>query len=177
MLLRNAVAASKNANCETFLNCSTTIIPFFHFRKHKVPLVESSSESNSSDQPDSTPEEDLLCSNLNAPTTSEFLSNTLFYIGGFIVSKLVKKLSCSSCKTRLLAQFTTTTHDHNYCALNFNEVASALAFTLFANNGNLQILSDSVYAIVEYAEKDSKQTPAIMTTKLQDKRDLKRNLS
>ena len=59
ILLRNAVTASKNANCETFLNCSTstTIIPFFHSRKHKAPLVESPSESNSSDQPDSTPEE------------------------------------------------------------------------------------------------------------------------
>ena len=153
MLLRNAVIASKNANCETFSNYSTTIIPFFHSRKHKAPLVESPSESNSSDQLDSSPEEDLLCSHLNAPTTSEFLSNILFYIGGYIVSKLVKKLSCSSCKTSLLAQFTTTTPDHDYCALNYSEVAPASAFTLFVNNGGLQIPSDSVYAIVEYAEK------------------------
>ncbi len=116
-------------------------------------MVESPSESNSSDQLDSSPEEDLLCSHLNAPTTSEFLSNILFYIGGYIVSKLVKKLSCSSCKTSLLAQFTTTTPDHDYCALNYSEDAPASAFTLFVNNGGLQIPSDSVYAIVEYAEK------------------------
>jgi hypothetical protein len=95
----------------------------------------------------------LLCSHLNAPTTSEFLSNILFYIGGYIVSKLVNKLSCSSCKTSLLAQFTTTTPDHDYCALNYSEVASASAFTLFVNNGGLQIPSGSVYAIAEYAEK------------------------
>jgi hypothetical protein len=174
MLLRNAVTASKNAvKCETFSNYSTTIIPFFHSRKHKTPLVESPSESNSSDQLHSTPEEDLLCSHLNAPTTSEFLSNILFYIGGYIVSKLVKKLSCSSCKTSLLAQFTTTTPDHDYCALNYSEVASASAFTLFVNKYHQARYTQLLNMLRRY----SKRTSAMMTTKLQDKRDSKRNLS
>ena len=37
--------------------------------------------------------------------------------------------------------------------MNYNEAAPASAFTLFVNNGGLRILSQSVYKIVEFAEK------------------------
>jgi hypothetical protein len=43
MLLRNAVTASKNANCTEFTDLTTitsTVIPFFHKRKHKTPLLD-----------------------------------------------------------------------------------------------------------------------------------------
>ena len=162
MLLRNAVSVSKNANCQVFSNDSTTIIPFFHSRKHKAPLNEpisaddSQQESDNLQQEESMLEENFLCTQLNTPTTSEFLSNILFYISGFVVSKLVKKISCSSCKNCLLSQFNPATPDHEYCSIKFSEVASASAFTLFVNNGGLRIPSESVYLVVEYAEKEFK---------------------
>ena len=65
----------------------------------------------------------------------------------------MKKLSCKSCKTCLLSQVTPATPDHNYNAINYNEAAPASAFTLFVNNGGLEIPSQSVYKIVEFAEK------------------------
>ncbi len=40
MLLRNAVSALKNGNCLALTNDSTTIIPFFHSKKHNAPLTE-----------------------------------------------------------------------------------------------------------------------------------------
>lgn len=147
MLLRNAVSASKNANCQTFTNDSTTIIPFFHTKKHNAPLTETTPSENSSQ---AIPE--FLSTQLINPT-SEFLSNVLFYISGFIVSKLLNKLTCPSCKRCLLSQFTTTVPEHDYCAMNYCDVTSASTFTVFVNNGGLAIPSRSVYLVVEYAEK------------------------
>ena len=147
MLLRNAVSASKNANCQTLTNDSTTIIPFFHTKKHNAPLTDTTPSENSTQ---TIPE--FLCTQLINPTT-EFLSNVLFYISGFVVSKLLNKLTCLSCKTCLLSQLTSTVLGHDYCAMNYCDVTSASAFTLFVNNGGLMIPSRSVYLVVEYAEK------------------------
>ena len=121
--------------------------PFFTLESTKLPLHETP-EANEQ-QSKSSPEEDLLFSRLNPSGTSEFLANILFYISGYIVFKLVKKLSCESCKTCLLSQVNPATPDHNYNAMNYNEAASA--FTLFVNNGGLRIPSQSVYKIVEFA--------------------------
>ena len=169
MLLRNAVSASKNANCQVFSNDSTTIIPVFHSRKHKAPLNApipaddsqqesdcAQQESDDLQQEENMLEENFFCTQLNTPTTSEFLSNILFYISGFVVSKLVKKISCLSCKNCLLSQFNPPTPDHDYCSVKFSEVASASAFTLFVNKGGLRIPSESVYLVVEYTEKEFK---------------------
>ena len=152
MLLRNAVTASKNVNCQNFLNYSTTIIPFFHTSKHNAPLKENATE-NCHQQNQITDEANLLLTRLNSSTTSEFTSNVLFYINGYIVAKLVKELSCSSCKSCLLSHYSTPTPEHDYCTMKYNEVASASAFTLFVNNGGLRVPSQSVYSVVEYAEK------------------------
>ena len=84
MLMRNAVTAYKSANCQTFHNFSTTIIPIFHSQKHKAPLKRPATDETH--QPDEIAHENLLFSHLNTSTTSEFLSNVPFYIGGFIVS-------------------------------------------------------------------------------------------
>ena len=71
MLLRNTITASKNANCLSFSDSSTTIIPFFHFRKHKALLNETPKANEQ--QSKSSLEEDLLFSQLNLSGTSEFL--------------------------------------------------------------------------------------------------------
>ena len=174
MLLKNTITASKNANCLSFSDSSTTIIPFFHSRKHKAPLKETPAENQ--DQSESTPEEDLLFSQLNSYGTSEFLANILFYIGGYIVFKLVQKLSCESCKTCLLCQLNPATPDHNYNAMNYNEVASASAFTLFVNNGGLRIPSQSVYKIIEFAEKIFKAKVCKEGTQISTESNLKQKM-
>ena len=151
MLLRNAITASKNANCLTFETSSTSIIPFFfHSTKHKAPLSEA---ATTDDELQITLEEKFLCTQLIASETSEFVSNILFYIGGYLVSKLVNKLTCLSCKNCLVSQFHGPTPDHGYCATKYNEISSAAAFTLFVNNGGLRIAFQSVCHVVEYSEK------------------------
>ena len=124
------------------------------------PEQQSDNPKQQSDNPqqESMTEENFFCTQLNTQTTSEFLSNILFYISGFVVSKLVKKISCSSCKDCLLSQFNPATPDHDYCSMKFSEVASASAFTLFVNNGGLRIPSESAYLVVEYAEKEFKSS-------------------
>ena len=61
MLLRNTVSASKNANCQVVSNASTTIIPFFHSRKHKAPLNEPISADGSEQESDSSQQEKKAC--------------------------------------------------------------------------------------------------------------------
>ena len=112
-LLRNAVTASKNGNFKNFLNYSTTIFPFFHTSKHNAPLKEAATE-NCYQQNQITEEANLLLTHLNSSTTSEFTSNVLFYISGYIVAKLVKELSCSSCKSCLLSHYSTPTPEYDY---------------------------------------------------------------
>ena len=136
MLLRNAITASKNANCQSFSGvASHTIIPFFHSRKHKAPLNNPiEADVNTADKVHSalqnTPEEIMMLEHFNTTTTSEFLANVLFYIGGYVVSKLVPEIECSSCKSCLLSSFSPPTPDHDYCSIKYNEVSTASAFTL-----------------------------------------------
>jgi hypothetical protein len=59
ILLKNAVTASKNANGQTFSNYSTSIIPFFHSRKHKAPLKEATPD-DCHQQDETVHEENLL---------------------------------------------------------------------------------------------------------------------
>jgi hypothetical protein len=79
------------------------------------------------------------------------------YIGGYIVSNLVKELSCSSCKCCLVSHFPIPTPDHDYCAMKYSEVASA--FTLFVNNGGFHLnicwfhFNLLFHTVVEVAEK------------------------
>lgn len=158
MLLRNAITASKNANCQNFPGvASYNIIPFFHTRKHKAPLnnlIQPDVNTTEHSAPhENTPEEIMMLEHFNTATTSEFLANVLFYIGGYIVSKLVQEIECPSCKSCLLSSFSLPTTDHDYCGMKYNEVSRASAFTLFINNGGLRIPSQSVYQVVEFAEK------------------------
>ena len=154
MLLRNAITASKNANCLTFETTPTSIIPFFHSKKHRDPLTEATTDDN---EPQISLEENYLGTQLDYPETTEFVPNILFYIGGYLVSKLVRKLTCLSCKICVVSQFHGPTPDHDYCTMRYSKIASAAAFTLFVNNGGLKIPSQSVYSVVEYSEKIFKQ--------------------
>ena len=102
--MRNAVTASKNANCTNFEDKkTTTIIRILHKRKHRSPLKEMFAQDQNADNPEALnsqekAEENFMFEQLDKDNHSDFISNVLFYIGGFIVSKLVKKLTCQSCK-------------------------------------------------------------------------------
>ena len=144
--MRNAVTASKNANCLDFTD-NNTIIPIFHTRKHKSPLNETANEELDSIgrqgqliSPER--EEIIMFGHLDQRSHSEFLSNVLFYIGGFIVSKLVKQLTCKACRDSLVSDICPSKKsDHDYCGVSrYSEVATASAFTLFVNNGGLPSL-------------------------------------
>ena len=155
MLLRNAIKTSKNANCAEFdwSNITLSIIRFFHKNRNNSPLTETDNTTHPDDLLIS-PDEHMMISHLD-DNHSEFISNILFYIGGFVVSKLVKVITCSSCLNSLNSCSPPVTNwDHDYCGsiIRYDEVARASAFTLFINNGELTIPSQSVFLILEYAE-------------------------
>jgi hypothetical protein len=92
--------------------------------------------------------EHLLVEQLAERGHSEFMENILFYISGFIVKKLIKLLSCTACRSCLISSpsspsIKTTQH---------SDTPAASAFTLFVNRDGLTIPSQSVYAVVKYAE-------------------------
>ena len=161
MMMKNAIVASKNGNCLDFADSMNTVIPIFHKRKHKSPLSEVSTQDGRDECTNAMEEseERLMFEHLNQNTHSDFISNILFYIGGFIVSKLIKKLTCQACKDSLLgSSIATVETDHDYCGLSaYDEVSSASAFTLFVNNGGLRVPSKSVFSIIEQCEHVFKQ--------------------
>ena len=76
-----------------------------------------------------------------------------------MVKKLLKLFTCQACRNSLVSNCTyptaTNTSDHNYCgiqSMRYTKVAAASAFTLFINKGGLQIPSQSVFHVLEYAE-------------------------
>lgn len=154
MMMKNAITASKNANCVDFE--TNTIIPIFHMKKHKAPLSEGMDETTQG-QDDEEAEENLMFEHLDQNIHSDFISNILFYIGGFIVKKLTTKLTCEKCKKCLVGSILQS--DHDYCgASTYDEVSSASAFTLFVNNGGLKIPSKSVFRTIERCEHIFKQS-------------------
>ena len=111
MLFRNAVKASKNSNCiDVSQSFTSGIIPIFHKRKHRSPLVEETPENDSG----FTPEEQLLVEQLEERRHSELMENILFYVSGYITS--------------------TQSLDHDYCGMETTQhsaASRASAFTLF----------------------------------------------
>ena len=152
MLFRNAVNASKNSNCIDFSESfSSAIIPIFHKRKHRSPLVEEKPESDSG----FTLTEQLLVEQLAERGHSEFMENILFYISGFIVTKLMALIACTACKSCLISSPLPSSIDHDYCGVKtaqHSDTPAASAFTLFINRGGLTIPSQSVFAVVKYAD-------------------------
>ena len=87
MMMKNAIAASKNGNCQDFADNMNTLIPIFHKRKHKSPLSEVFTQDGRDECTNAMEEseERLMFEHLNQNTHSDFIFNILFYIGGFIV--------------------------------------------------------------------------------------------
>lgn len=114
MLFRNAVKASKNANCIDFSESFTSgIIPIFHKKKHRSPLVEETPDNDS----DFTLEEQLLVEQLAERGHSEFMENILFYISRYIVTKLITLITCTACRGSLISSSSPQSIDHDYCGM------------------------------------------------------------
>ena len=144
MLMRNAVTASKNANCVDFTGCNS-IVPIFHTRKHRASPINT----------DKTSDESInkLCEQFDKEGHSEFTANVLFYIAGYIVSKLIDNLPCPACMQSLLPlPKEIPVNGHDYTASLYHGIGKASAFTTFINNSGLQIPSTSVFRTVEYCE-------------------------
>ena len=155
MLMRYAITASKNANCVDFTGCNS-IIPLFHTsKKSKTPDVENTEQTTASenDSLDNSPELNFMCSHLDKEH-SEFTANVLFYIAGYIVTQLIDKLPCPSCKMSLIPvpDKANSTCQHGCTSSRYHEVGKASAFTLFVNKGGLKIPSTSVFHTIEYCE-------------------------
>ena len=154
MLIRNAITASKNSNCVNFTGCNE-IIPLFHKRKHNHPdKFESKTEEETTAQEDSS-EMDFMFKNLDQEQHSEFVSNVLYYIAGYIVSPIINKIACPACKSCLVSSSPTDStkpNEHDCSSARYHEAGRASAFTHFINNSGLQFPSSSVYRTVEYSE-------------------------
>ena len=156
MLMRNAITASKNANCVDFTGCNN-IIPIFHSKKHKPD--DDQPQHNEISISSANTNIDSICAHLNEDGHGEFISNVLFYIAGYIVSKLNKKLQCTECKKCLLACPTEVpANGHDYSANLYHDAGTAASFTSFINRCGLQIPSTSVFKIIEYCERVFKST-------------------
>ena len=146
MLLRNEISASKQANCVDFTGCN--LIPLFHIRKHKANETDKQTAS----MREST-EILSICQHLDKQGHSELISSVLFYISGYIVSKLIDDLPCPECKRSLNPEpIQPRLNGHDYMANTSHEPGKAASFTTFVNKGGLQMPSRSVFRAVEYCE-------------------------
>jgi hypothetical protein len=154
--MRNAITASKYANCVDFTGCNN-IIPIFHTRKHKKSTTNENIEEASASNNDSS---DIfsMCEHLNEEGHSKFTSNVLFYIAGYIVSKLIKTLVCPACKKSPPLPKQLPANGHDYTSTIYHEAGKASSFTTFVNKGGLQIPSTSLFRTVEYYEHVFKAT-------------------
>ena len=148
MLMRNAITASKNANCVDFTGCSG-IIPLFHKRKHDHDGNEAEIEPE--EVTVDSPEMNNMLRHLDHEQHSEFVSNVLYYIAGYIIAQILNKISCPACKNCLISSPTDPSQQHCFSD-KYHQVRKASAFTHFINNGGLKIPSTSVYRTVEYSE-------------------------
>ena len=117
LLMRNAVTASKNANCVDFQEKkTTTVISILHQRKHRPPLKELFTQDEKEESEEEKADENFMFERLDQDSYCNFILNVLFYIWGLIASKLVKKLTCQSCEECLVGEITSVmkTLDHHF---------------------------------------------------------------
>ena len=91
-------------------------------------------------------------SDVTKSSHSEFVENILEYISGFLITKLLKQVKCSSCINNLTATSSfkrSPQSDHDYAKPLKKAKPS---FLDFQNSGNLKIPSEFVVNAVKYYE-------------------------
>lgn len=144
LLFRNSVTPSINANC-TSDDYETT--PVLEFRNAERSIIDS---------PISTPvqndneehEIECLLQLVEATSLTEYKNNVLYYIAGYIVNKLLEKMSCRYCISALLSN-KLINKEHDY-AVDINKHSS---FTSFIDRGGLKHVSKFVFDVICYTEK------------------------
>ena len=144
IVIRNSIEPSKTGNCTNFEDAfseSQGLLDFSWKRKQKpVDLVDSSA----SDTFSISAERMLIENDLNSPNILR--DNVLYYASGFIVSSLLSKLDCTSCRSELLL-------DPNDCyASNMSLFPFYAKFTTSKQKGGLVFPSIAVLKIVKATE-------------------------
>ena len=131
ILLRVSVIASRHGNCSVFESDATS--PIFWLKLHRKHAC--TIENNGDAELDSDINGQLSC--LNYPTLSYNKEATLAYIGGFIVGKLLKSLSCGECSGALVTN---------------DKTIGFLSLVKFKDRGGLIYPSDDVLKILKVCE-------------------------
>ena len=114
-----------------FTGCNS-IIPIFHRRKHKKSTTNNAKQA--SQTIDGSSVTFSTSEHLSKEGHSKFTTNVLFYIAGYIVSKLIKTEACPACKkSLLLLPKQLPDNGHNYTSTIYHEAGKASSFTTFVN--------------------------------------------
>lgn len=137
ILLKNAFKLKNNGNCNTFdedVMCS-----IFDFKWNKKEQFNDDCQMGEANQ-------DILnrlqlINNIN-PSLQSAKENILYYILGYIILKIIKKLDCNSCIKSIFKET-----DHNYFSPTYGK------FVNLRQNGGLILGSESSFKIIMEAEK------------------------
>ena len=146
ILLRNSIIGSKHANCLTFESSSAGSIFSLKWNKRNAPL----SEKN-----DLTDDEKIfvkeLSTKLSSCSISYYKEAILGYIAGFVVRKIVGKISCPECANALhFDSSKATIQDHHYSHFTGLPYLSLISLK---NRGGLILPSKGVFQILVKSEK------------------------
>lgn len=137
LCLRNLITSSYAANCVALDNSCCDSIFEIRWKKRK-------SEENIEENIEDDDEELLNLISFENDSVDIFKNNILYYICGFIVRSIFKKIDCLTCTESLLEKKTPT--DHNY------EHTHYTALVNIKNRGGLVRSSCDVLKIIKYVE-------------------------
>jgi len=138
ILLRNAIVGSKHANCLAFEPQSIGSIFSLKWNKRSSPIVNEDPEEDA----------DIPVIQFDSVLFSFHKESILGYISGFIVRRMVKKISCVPCSTAIQFDPSVTELDHLYSRFS-NPFTSLICSK---DRGGLVKPSTSVFRIVSATE-------------------------
>eukprot|EP00795_Rhopilema_esculentum_P011471 gene11471-21685_t len=145
LLLKNSIVASSQANVMSFdENCTGSLFSL-KWTKHRSPICEYPSNDDEMTDEDAN----ALSESLDRISLSNFSENIIYYIAGFIVRRIIKKLDCSQCSEALILNCMSEEHDY-----------VTAPFSLFLdrkNNGGLIKVSFGVHKLITLCEKSFRE--------------------
>ena len=138
ILLRNAIVGSKHANCMTFEPQSIGSVFSLKWNKRSSPIVN--------DDPEEDTEIPII--QFESVLFSFHKESILGYISGFIVRRMIKKISCVPCSAAIQFDPSVTEIDHRYSRFS-NPFTSLISSK---DRGGLIKPSASVFRIVSATE-------------------------
>lgn len=140
ILLKNDISPSCAANSAIFENDPSGNIFEIEWKKKKK-----NSEYEGEDDEEDVMETDFDTNIVSCSNNNTYLKeNVLYYIGGFVIRKIVKKISCVECREGLVMNCSS---EHRYCSL--NEFSN---FVDLKNQGGLVRVSVDVLRVVKVTE-------------------------